>query len=352
MSGFNVVRSYMRDKKIDLLRFIALSSLILAHIIDQNWIFQLNNFNVPLIVMASAMTMAHSPMVGGYFSYIRKRFKRLILPTWFFLIFYFILLHFTGIESQRLTFQHIWGNFTFSNNGGFMWIIRVFLLVSVCAPFISRFDSQITSNRSYLVILFAAFLIYQVFLLWLRTWTRGPVQWFVVEFGCYAISYGLIFALGMRLRKMSSKELWAVGCVSFLVFLVFCGQNYMQQGHFVQTQQYKYPPSAYYVSYALAASVVIFCLADYICKFLGRHLWLEGIAMFIAQNSLWIYFWHTIFLLVVLRFHYQGFLIKYFEVYFLSAFTVFVQVNIAKKWILPRIPDEKARKGINNLLTG
>lgn len=342
----------VRDKKIDILRFIALSSLILRHIDIDKWLFQLVNFNVPLLVMASAMVLSNTQMKVDYFSYVRKRFKRLILPAWLFLIFYFILLQVTHLAPDYLTVQHIWDNFTFSNSGGFMWIIRVFLLIALVAPFIQRLDRKIQSNKLFLALLFSAFVVYEGFLLWLRTWPNGSLKVFVATYGCYAIGYGLIFALGMRLRKLSSKDLWIVGGASFLVFLGLCAFHFVQNGHFVQTQEFKYPPSAYYMSYAIAASMVTVWIAEYIVMFLSGHSWLEGVVMFIAKNSLWIYFWHTIFLFVSYRFYYQNWFFKYFEVYFLSALLVYVQFNILKALVLPRIPSEKVRKEISGLLTG
>ncbi len=346
------VEESMRDKKIDLLRFIALSSLIMAHIDAPGWMVQLQNFNVPLIVMASAMALACGHKHDTYWSYVSKRIKRLVFPTWLFLAFYFTFLWATSLDSQHLTVRNIWNNFTFSNEGGFMWIIRVFILVALATPLIDRFNQKVRSNRLYLTLIFSAFAAYEWLLFFVAPMPNGAWKYFEVSYICYAIGYGLIFALGLRLNRLTSMQLGVVALVSLAVFLMLCGFHYVEEGRFVSTQNYKYPPSAYYFSYAIAASVVLWRLSEAVCGLLDRLIQLEKAVMFIAQNSLWIYFWHTLFLFVAYRFNDQSFIIQYLEVYVLSVAAVVIQNQIINRLILPYILSERARKEIKGLLTG
>jgi len=343
----------MRDKKIDLLRFIGLSSLIMVHIDCPGWLFQLLNFSVPLIVIASAMAMSYTQWKGDYWSYVIKRIKRLFFPVWLFLTFYFIFLKVTNLAPNYLTFQNIIDNYTISNNGGFMWIIRVFLLVALVAPFIAQLDRKIKSNRKYLAILLVGYLLYEGLMHLSAFVGDGALKEFINFYVDYALGYGMIFALGMRIRKLSTKELWFVGGFAMIVFVILGAYHFVQEGHFVQTQKFKYPPSAYYVSYAIVACLITWALVD---KFVGTlvtmNIWIESAVMFIAQNTLWLYFWHTIALFVSYRMHEQNFLMKYFVVYGLSILAVFIQNKIVKKVVLSRVENDRARNEIKALLTG
>lgn len=83
-----------RDKSIDLLRSLGLILVILVHSSAPYTISQIRSFDVPLMVFVSALTF--KPIsVNQYFSYLWKRTKRLVIPTWlfaaFFLLFLFVL---------------------------------------------------------------------------------------------------------------------------------------------------------------------------------------------------------------------------------------------------------------------
>ncbi|SFK21637.1 hypothetical protein SAMN04488079_106193 [Methylophaga sulfidovorans] len=53
----------MRDHRIDLLRFIGLSMIIFAHVGPPSILFQLRNFDVPLMVLISGMSYCSGLMI-------------------------------------------------------------------------------------------------------------------------------------------------------------------------------------------------------------------------------------------------------------------------------------------------
>ena len=64
----------MRDKRIDLLRFIGLSMIILAHVTPPDVIMQIRNFDVPLMVIISGISFAISFKNSEKFTiYVWKR---------------------------------------------------------------------------------------------------------------------------------------------------------------------------------------------------------------------------------------------------------------------------------------
>ena len=76
----------MRDRRVDILRFIGLAMIILAHVSPPPFLFQLRNFDVPLMVLLSAISygLSYKP-TETYPMYFWKRIKRLVFPVWLFL---------------------------------------------------------------------------------------------------------------------------------------------------------------------------------------------------------------------------------------------------------------------------
>ena len=81
-----------RDYKIDILRFIAIICIILAHSNPPKWIFVLRNFDVTLMVMIMGISfyLSNDNKRIKYSNYMIKRFNRLIVPTWIFISVLFI----------------------------------------------------------------------------------------------------------------------------------------------------------------------------------------------------------------------------------------------------------------------
>ncbi len=80
-----------RREDIDILKSIGLICIILAHVNPPKYIFQLRNFDVVLMILVSAYLGLCSTKKMNYFEYVYKRAIRLIIPTWIFLIVFFII---------------------------------------------------------------------------------------------------------------------------------------------------------------------------------------------------------------------------------------------------------------------
>lgn len=94
----------MKEKSylIYLLKFIGLCAVILCHVNPPPQVYNLRNFDVTMLVFASGMGFAaggrdylESPRL--YLSYVWKRIKRLVLPTWLFLLVYFVFFNIVKI---------------------------------------------------------------------------------------------------------------------------------------------------------------------------------------------------------------------------------------------------------------
>lgn len=78
----------LRDYKIDILRFIAIVCIILAHTTNLPITIRIfRNFDVTLMVMimGTSYYLSSNGKDINYLTYIKKRFNRLITSTWKFL---------------------------------------------------------------------------------------------------------------------------------------------------------------------------------------------------------------------------------------------------------------------------
>ncbi len=120
-----------RDLSIDFFRFIGMTAIIFAHSDIPKFLFQLRNFDVPLMVFVSGYSAFNfSSKSHDLSAYVKDRFLRLVVPLWIFLTIYLVLRQALGdgvstrdvIESYLMTGGPVGG-----------WIIRVFFFMAFTA---------------------------------------------------------------------------------------------------------------------------------------------------------------------------------------------------------------------------
>jgi fucose 4-O-acetylase-like acetyltransferase len=339
----------MRYAKIDFLRFIGLSLIILAHVDSPIWLDQLRNFDVPLMVLTSGLAFTYSRQTKNYISYIWKRIKRLVFPVWLFLSFYF-LVDYLGAKLgwfDPVTLNEMLRTYTFIGGIGYVWIIRVFIIVAIAAPWIHKANQNIKSNLLYLLILYIIFLGYEASLFLLLPDQELIFVKLLLLFVYYGIAYGLVFALGIRIAKLSKKQCLILLTTFLSIFITLAIVYYFQLGHIVVTQDFKYPPSAYYLSYAMAMTMLVWLTLDRFIQVIAPIKKLETVILLIAQNSLWIYLWHIMFLRF---FDYNNFIVDYILVYSAAIIATYIQVLAVKNILLSFITKDSWRKNIKYLL--
>lgn len=89
-----------RKDYVDLLKTIGILGIIAAHVGSPQWIMMIRNFDVPLLVVMSGI-LSKGKSKSGWASYVFKRVKRLLIPTYVFLTFYFIATHMLGGGIQK-----------------------------------------------------------------------------------------------------------------------------------------------------------------------------------------------------------------------------------------------------------
>lgn len=344
----------MRDIKIDFLRFLGLSLIILAHVDPPRWLAQLRNFDVVLMVVVSGLAFTQSRRVESYQSYLWKRIKRLLFPVWLFLSFYFLAN--TGLsllgKTALIPPEVILDSYTLTEGIGYVWIIRVFLLVALTAPFIARANQRIKDHKVYFSILIFSYLLYELLLALTSRYTTTSLGENVSLFVYYGIAFSLVFAVGIRLPQLRKAECLVLAGFFLLTFAVLGITYFTQQGELVTTQTHKYPPSAYYLSYAMGMTVLVYLVADKCIPIIRKFKKLEFWILFIAQNSMWMYLWHIPIVELFEQNNTFNFLIEYFVAYSGAMLITFFQVSAVKKWLLPTIKKESLKKDLTILLTG
>lgn len=338
----------MRDVRVDFLRFVGLAMIILAHVNPPGYLFQLRNFDVPLMVLVSGMSFGMSHQLSEqYRTYVWKRVKRLLFPVWKFLTLYFIALAIVAPEHPDTVVGTMLSSYALIDGIGYVWIIRVFLLVALAAPLVYWLNQKIDSHGVFLLMLSGGFVAWELFrYLTLPMVHSGPGQGLSLVVH-YIVPYSLIFALGLRLPQLSFRQVALTIAVAGMVLVSFAGWLHLERGVWVPTQAYKYPPSVYYLSYALVAAGILWTLSPALIRGLTT-LRLKALVLFIAQNSIWVYLWHIPFVKALD----QVFYVQYTLVFAGAGVITFCQVWLVKNVLLERVSGEVTRRNIRMLLTG
>jgi hypothetical protein len=279
--------------------------IILAHVGPPAAIFQLRNFDVPLMVMVAGTSFGISYHNEPYGTYLWKRINRLVFPVWIFLTIYFLMLYITGFPTTLPNVDKIVTSYLLLSGIGYVWIIRIFLLVALVSPIICLINSRTSSNARYLALTGTGYLLYELLLVSMPisdSFAGRTLESTLL----YVLPYSFVFAIGLRLPSLTKPQIKRLCLGAVSVFILIGGALYFESGKFIPTQNFKYPPKAYYLSFALAVSLFLWLISDRVLSATIFKRLLKPIA-FIAQNSIWIYLWH----IPMVEMIHLGFFIKF-----------------------------------------
>lgn len=275
----------MRNPSIDILRSIGLLMVILAHVQPSEFVYQLRTFDVVLMVFVSGLTFSRKPYFN-YWQYLKKRTSRLIIPTYIFLTAYFLLSW--AIKGSHESLTTIVLSYTLIGGIGYVWIIRIFLLIMIVAPVLYRITTRL--SLSSLIAVLLLFLAVSDVLAALSTYTPIAVQRLLEIVVIPVLGYSVPYSVALRLKQTSkSKELTIILIFSFL-FAAVC---YYLQGESLLINNYKTPPRTIYLCYGMLVSILLYKMIVKTAISNSRILKTGGV--FLGQNTIWIYFWHIPF---------------------------------------------------------
>ncbi|MGQ2966377.1 MAG: acyltransferase family protein [Methylophilus sp.] len=340
----------MRDDRIDILRFIGLSMIILAHVDPPGLLFQLRNFDVPLMVLVSAMSFSLSYKANEpYPAYVWKRIKRLVFPVWSFLTVYFLTIFAFNPGSGELDPTTVLTSYGLLEGIGYVWIIRVFLLVALISPLLFRWHQNTERDSRYFTVLALSLLAYETLRYCSLPYIQPGAGELVSSVLLYLIAYGLIFAIGLRMGRLSTRQLYTLALLSLSICLLAGMWLFFLHGEFIPTQSLKYPPSVYYFSYAVFISVLLWTHSAGIDHSIER-LKLKPLVLFIARNSIWVYLWHIPLIKTIENID-THFLLKYLIAFSVAVALTYAQVKLVGHG-LNHIKSDACRKNIKMIFTG
>lgn len=283
-----------RNLSLDLFRTIWLLCIVLAHVNPPDFLFQIRNFDVPFMVIISGYLYANLDMKKpewNLLAYIYKRFIRLIVPVWIFLSIFFAyfwwLSHFTW-SIFPFSFREIWWSYLLWDGIWYVWIIRIFFIIALIWPIAVKLLNK--SKHKYKILVFA-YLWYE--LLWYLFSQTNLSSWekeFLRESIFYVIPYLLLFFYGRMIARTKRKWIELIAYLTFAIIVIWELISYYKTGNILNIQAYKYPPTFFYLVYAIFMSSMIFI---YIEEFKDiKNKMAQKSIKFIGSSTMWIYLWH------------------------------------------------------------
>ncbi|MBW4520393.1 MAG: acyltransferase [Scytolyngbya sp. HA4215-MV1] len=301
-----------RDLRFDILKVLGLFCIILAHVHPPSIIFQLRNFDVPLMVIISGSVfyLSFRKKDLPFRRYFQKRVIRLVAPVWIFLIMFFVLIGvlFAAVkEPYPFACSTIFETFLLSGgvesaNGsaGFVYIIRVFVLTALVSPYILSLYKKLNHETLFLALLTIFYIFYELLLKFIDTiqFSLPGLENLLKNYLLLSIPYGCLIGLGIVFTQAKKEFLVKIALFSLGIFLACMGYFLQTSGKLLTTQIAKYPPTLYYLSYAIFVSTLTYLIVDHVLEKYGNHFlakferWIHMI-VFISQSSLWIYLWQS-----------------------------------------------------------
>ena len=308
-----------RDTRIDLLRTLGLLFIMLAHVDPPEGLFQLRTFDVVLMVLVNGLSFRASfRREEPYGHYVLRRFQRLILPTWMFCapLLVGLTIFSLWVDTIDLVWSDYLTTFTLTAGVGYVWIILIYFEMALLSPLLLRALER-WGIRRYLLVLVAAAPLYEL-LSWVLPKGEtlpGYLARYVVQ---DPLGYGFVCAIGIALSSMTLRQRDALTLLSWLFWL---GLG-IARG-FPPIQDWKYPPTFYYLAYGIAVSLLLCRLAELPqARALGGLSWVN----WFSRNSFWLYFWHII---PVMLLYYDIFTLPLWPVRYLFVLVTAILLTLA-----------------------
>lgn len=327
-----------RDYNIDFMRFVGILCVILAHCGPPGILFQLRDFDVPLLIVTSAMTFStfSSTKISSARHFIIKRLIRLILPCWLFLTVYFFIVYFLPPNEEiknPFTIYQILGSYSFFWGIGYVWILKVFAVMALLTPFLLKFRDKVKNNFLYFIYLTVFFSFNEGLIYIIQNYIHNEeIIFFCNNVFLFIIPYAVVYAYGLKLKELNTAFILILTFVSMVIFILLCMYMYLITGSITPTIDFKYPPQLYYISYALIGTNITYLLSKLI-KFKGMLLF---IITWVSKNSLWLYLWHILSLTLIIQIldgeeFWWLWILKFTGVFLSSSVFILVQNSLIKK---------------------
>lgn len=267
-----------RDVSLDAMKIVGILSAMIVHHQVGEIVYNILAYSVPMLIILSGFLSSGKQI--SYTNNLAKRAKKIIIPTYAFVIIvlalrFCISLAF-GLEYYSI--NEIISTILLSDNGmGYVWIARVFFLVAIIEPLINRIDKRII-NDNILTLICVGLALFSDFIT-RKTIAYSYEIWF--QYTIYMIPYYLLFLIGKRMAK--SKKFEFLIFISFsIIFIVTLLNKGFNPSHA------KYPPQLQYVSYGVIVSIILYNLLKTLNEF-DIPTSIRSVMYFLSINSFTIY---------------------------------------------------------------
>jgi peptidoglycan/LPS O-acetylase OafA/YrhL len=207
---------------------------------------------------------------------------------------------------------------------GYVWVIRVFLIVMLLTPLLLWLDRRIGKNWACLALVGVFVAVQQGLAMWLKPSENILIK----DWALYVFGYSAVFLLGLRVKNMSKRSL--AGVTALLAILVAGTAVYMnhEYGTIMRLQATKYPPQLYYLLWGMCMSCLLWLTSG-----LWKCVLDKSLFTFIGRNTIWIYLWHIPFVNIVVGgpFDHWHPVLKYVFVYIGALCLYGIQYYLVKK---------------------
>ncbi len=281
-----------RFGEIDFLRAFGILAIIVIHTNAYylesplaKFIWNYSQFAVQTFVFCSAYIFFQKEAFKkefAFFSYFKKRLKRLVLPYYYYLIFFIPLV--SLLNPKRVGIDYIVRQVTLTTtNLDLNWFIVLFLYFALLMPFIS----YLYKNKKLLFYLFCLLSLGSS-LFFISN--QLPINYKLTMW----LPWSLIIIFALYFARFEQKKMfviWSlfVSCILFLVLRYWL----IIGSHSLAFFDNKYPPNFYFLIYGIFLTILLFYLAK--LRIFNMH-YSRKVVHFLSIHSYSIFFIH--FLLI------------------------------------------------------
>lgn len=318
------MKEKIRYYYVDIVKFIAVVCLFLAHVNTPSVLMEIRGFDVPtMVVLSGILAKSSYERSNNSYEFIIRRVKRLVIPTWIFLVGFYICMFFVG---QMPSYSDIFKSFLFQRDSGlagYVWVIWIYILCALVVPFYSKIISK-RNKKHILYIIITIIVIYELVCKYTLLFESRILYYTLFSI----IPYGIITWLAMlytNLNKNNKIQL-IVGLLSAHLICVVIAM--LGEEGYIQLTTFKYPARFYYWSYGVPVGFLLIELF----KKLDFQLKESNLIVFVSKHSLWIYLWH-IFALAVVKyvFKFDSWILQFCFVFGISLIITLIQIKIVSK---------------------
>ena len=276
-----------RDKTIDNLRGLAMFAMMVIHAISyffsdklSFYIWDYNQWSVPVFLFCSFYLYFKNPKkfeIFSFFSYLKKRFLRILIPYYIFLFFFYILL-FWFDKKTFFNFNYSKANIFLYGGLGFNWLVLIFIYLTFLMPLVLWLKKNKLLYYGFFLLSFSS----SIYFVFVKTNYR-LIMWLPWS----VLIYFTIFFIK---NEKNWKKLTLTAAVFMIIFFILRIIE-IKIGHNLTQFENKYPPTLYHLSYGIFSIIIIFWLSK---KNFFSFFNFDKLLHFLSKNSYSLFFIHIL----------------------------------------------------------